>query len=103
MPKVVNKEKLAQEPPFCKDGKATTRNEYAMLMRVHRYLQGHGPAWDLTDDMSPRKKLSLVTGVSERVAGQAISLFINQQEPVRKKLGRPKKSNASEPMIPQDQ
>ncbi|KAF9928873.1 hypothetical protein BGZ67_006723 [Mortierella alpina] len=103
MPKVVNKEKLAQEPPFRKDGKATTRNEFAMLMRVHRYLQGHGPACELAKDMSPRKKLALVTGVSERVAGQAISLFINQQEPVRKKIGRPKKTKDAEPMILQDQ
>ena len=74
MPKVVNKEKLAQEPPFCKDGKATTRNEYAMLMRVHRYLQGHGPAWDLTEDMSPRKKLSLVTGTPPATANLAHSV-----------------------------
>ncbi|KAG0258782.1 hypothetical protein BG011_003080 [Mortierella polycephala] len=84
-------EKFQHEPPFKRDGKKATPNEYALLMHVHRYLQGAGPGHDIEGTVSPRKLLSLVSGISERVASEAIRMYHRQLEPPTevKKLGRP--------------
>ncbi|KAF9182515.1 hypothetical protein BGZ51_004703 [Haplosporangium sp. Z 767] len=84
-------EKFQHEPPFKRDGKKATPNEYALLMHVHRYLQGAGPGHNIEGTVSPRKLLSLVSGISERVASEAIRMYHRQLEPPTevKKLGRP--------------
>ncbi|KAF9084315.1 hypothetical protein BGX23_010611, partial [Mortierella sp. AD031] len=89
---------------FKRNGAALTRNEICILIHVHRYLSGEGPAHEHENAESsssdtpapkrtPRQLLALVTGVGVSSAQKAIALYKSGQEPREiEKLGRPKLS-----------
>ena len=54
------------------NGTPMTANEFAIVCNVYCYLQGSGPAHKTPAALTTRKCLALVTGVSDKVAQEAI-------------------------------
>jgi transposase len=75
-----------------RDGSALTPNEFAILINVHRYISGRGPAHNQHKALNSRRLLALVTGVGENAAQEAIRLDRQNELPSSvARLGRPRK------------
>ncbi|KAF9961840.1 hypothetical protein BGZ72_001390 [Mortierella alpina] len=67
---------------FCKrDAAPITRNEYCVLINVHRHLSNSGPLHSTLQNATPLKRLATATGVETVVAREAIRLCKKQESP----------------------
>ena len=78
-------------PDVTRNASPTTSNEFLLMMHVHEYLIRAGPWAAERRKLNARKRLAWVTGVSEKVAQEAIRMYKTGEVPCEAAVGRPKR------------